>query len=253
VASVESQIDELYKSSLSDFVKARDALARSLKGQDDDAAKQVKALGKPTVVPWAVNQLYWQARPVYHGLVKAGEKLRAAQIAALKGRGRDLKEAAAAHRKAVSDAVATATRLAEAQGQRPAADALGRMLEALSLTETPAERPGRFTELLQPAGFEALAGIPIKSKGAAAAAPPSRAAVAPGPPRSSKEALRLVEKEASEERERRAAEEKRQERVKQAEILAKQARDAEGKARKEWERAKETLEKAERALAELQE
>jgi hypothetical protein len=237
MATLESQIDELYKGSLSDFVKARDALAKSLKGQNHDAAKQVKALGKPTVVPWAVNQLYWRARPVYHGLVKAGEKLRAAQLAALQGRGHDLKESAGAHRKAIADAVATATRLADAQGLHPAADALGRMLEALSLTETPAERPGRFTELLQPAGFEALAGIPIKAKGA----------------ERSKEALRLVEKQASEERERRDADEKRRETVKKAEIAAKGAREAEQKARKEWERAKEALEKAERALAELQE
>jgi hypothetical protein len=124
------------------------------------------------------------------------------------------------------------------------------MLEALSLTETPAERPGRFTELLQPAGFEALAGIPIKAKGSAATAPPSRGAAAPGPPKSSKEVLRLVEKE---ERERRVAEEKRRDAVKKAEIAAKQAREAEGRARKEWERATEVLEKAERALAELRE
>jgi hypothetical protein len=254
VSALDSQIDDLYKGPLSEFTKAREALAKTLKAQKDDAATQVKALAKPTVVPWAVNQLYWQARPVYHGLVKAGEKWRAAQIAALKGRAQNLKESAAAHRKAISDAAATATRLAEAQGQHPAADTLGRMLEALSLTEAPLERPGRFTQLLQPSGFEALAGIPIKAKGADKSAPVRRPASEQPPAKSSREALHLVEKRrASEDRERRAAEQKRREALKKAEMMAKQAREAEERARKEWRRAKDELEKAERALVELQE
>jgi hypothetical protein len=43
----------------------------------------VKALKKPTLVPWAVNQVYWHARPVYDRLAKSGAALRSAQIAAL--------------------------------------------------------------------------------------------------------------------------------------------------------------------------
>ena len=65
----------------------------------------MKGLQKPTVVPWAVNQVYWHARPVYDRLVSSGEKLRAAQIEALKGRSADVRRATEAHRKALADAV----------------------------------------------------------------------------------------------------------------------------------------------------
>ena len=159
MASIDDQIDELYKVPLAQFVSARTALAKTVSGQD---AKRVKALAKPTVLPWAVNQLYWHARPAFDRLVRAGEKVRAAQIAALKGRAADLPAATTAHRQAVSDAVAAATKAVSGGGHEVPADGLARMLEAVSLTESTPEPPGRFTKPLQPAGFEALAGIPIK-------------------------------------------------------------------------------------------
>ena len=77
--TLESQIDDLYALPLGDFVAARTALAKTRRGTD---AKRVKTLPKPTVVPWAVNQLYWHARDAYERLVMAGEQLRAAQVAA---------------------------------------------------------------------------------------------------------------------------------------------------------------------------
>jgi hypothetical protein len=243
VPTLDAQIDELYKKPLSEFVSARGSLAKTLKG---DEAKQVKALVKPTLVPWAVNQMYWQARPVYHGLAKAGEKLRAAQIAALKGRGNDLKEVSVAHRKAISEAVATATQLAGAHGQYPAADVLGRMLEALSLTDTPPERPGRFTQVLQPAGFEALAGIPLKAGGASKASPP-----AVEKKLSEKQRVAAERERAVAERERAAAERKQEAAIRQAEGAVVRAKDEEDQARREWDRTRKQREKAERALAEL--
>ena len=57
---------------LADFTSSRNALAKSLSG---DEAKRVKALAKPTLVPWAVNQVYWRARSVYERLLKAGDRL----------------------------------------------------------------------------------------------------------------------------------------------------------------------------------
>src|SRR5262245_5178708 len=95
-ASIEALIDDLYKRPLSQFTSARDALAKSLKGTNAAAATRVKELAKPLVVPWAVNQLYWRARPAYNQLAKSGEKLRTAQIAALGGRSADVHSATAA-------------------------------------------------------------------------------------------------------------------------------------------------------------
>src|SRR5260370_40134592 len=96
--SLESSIDSLYQGPLDAFVAARAALAKTLAGAD---AKHVKGLQKPTVVPWAINQVYWHARPVYDRLLKSGGVFRSAQIAALGGRSADVRGAADAHRKAI--------------------------------------------------------------------------------------------------------------------------------------------------------
>jgi len=158
LSSLDPKIDELYRAPLGEFVAARTALAKTLSG---DAAKRVKALAKPTVVPWAVNQVYWRARAVYDRLIKSGEKLRDAQVAALGGKPADVRAATDAHRKAIAEAVQEAEKIAAAGGVHPAADALLRTFEAISLASEPLETPGRLTRPLQPAGFEALAGIRV--------------------------------------------------------------------------------------------
>ena len=120
----------------------------------------MRALGKPTVVPWAVNLLYWRARATFDRLRKAGERVRAAQIAALKGRNADVRGASDANRKAIADAVSHAAMLAARAGLTPDADELTRTLEALSVAFDLPEPPGRLTRPLKPAGFEALTGAP---------------------------------------------------------------------------------------------
>jgi hypothetical protein len=158
VSAIEEQIDELYRAPLDEFTSRRNALAKTLKGAD---AQLVKKLPKPTVVPWAANQLYWKARATFDRLLESGERLRHAQLGALEGRAADIRAAAEAHRKALSDAVKEAERVSAASGSRPAPDALMRTFEALSLMRNAPAPPGRLTEALQPAGFEALAGVPV--------------------------------------------------------------------------------------------
>ena len=153
---LESTIDGLYRQRLGEFTAARNALAKTLTGAD---AKHVRQLAKPTVVPWAVNQVYWRARPVYDSLITSGERLRKAQVAALEGRAADVRAASDAHRQAIAEAVKQAERLAAASGSTPGADALMRTFEALSLAPALPEPPGRLTRELRPAGFEALAGV----------------------------------------------------------------------------------------------
>jgi hypothetical protein len=155
VPALDAKIDQLYQLALDEFTAARNALAKSLTGAD---AALVKTLVKPTVVPWTVNQVYWRARPVYDRLLKNGEKLRTAQVSALEGRHVDVAAASDAHRRAIADAVREAERVCK--GTRPL---LTQTFEALSLTVTPPEPHGRFTQELQPAGLEALAGITPKA------------------------------------------------------------------------------------------
>jgi len=156
--AIEAKIDDLYRAPLAEFVPARTALAKTLTG---DEAKRVRALTKPTVVPWAVNQVYWRARPVYDRLIKSGERLRDAQLAALEGRKADVRAATDAHRRAVADAVHEAESVARDAGVHPATDALMRTFETLSLRPENDEPPGRLTKPLQPAGFEALTGVKV--------------------------------------------------------------------------------------------
>jgi hypothetical protein len=155
-SSVRLQTDQLYQLPLDAFTAARNALAKTLTG---DAAREVKALKKPSAVAWAVNQLFWTSRPNYDALMKAGEALRDAQIAALKGRKADVRAATDAHRRALAKAVERATTLSADAGVNPGADALARMLEALSLAPGPDSAAGRYIDVVRPSGFEALAGV----------------------------------------------------------------------------------------------
>ena len=156
MSALDSSIDDLYQQPLNAFTQARNTLAKSLSGAE---AKRVRALAKPTFVAWAVNQVYWRARGAYDRLMKSGERLRSAQIAALEGRTADVRAASEAHRRAIADAVREAERLAATAGSKPSPDALARSFEALSLATGSPEPPGRLTQPLQPAGFEALAGV----------------------------------------------------------------------------------------------
>jgi hypothetical protein len=254
---LDPKIDDLYKGPLAEFVARRAVLAKTLAGEE---ARRVKGLQKPTVVPWAVNQVYWHARPVYDRLAVSGEKLRAAQIAALKGKANDVRRATEAHRKAMRDAVAEALRLASESGAHPSADELTKTLEAVSLAPDLPEQPGRLTKPLQPAGFEALAGVPVKAvpraeplakAGAQAQGRPfAKAGARPylvtetpsAAPKREVENRRAKQKEIEEERRRKKAAER-------ATQAVARARAVEARARTAWERAKRDLAEAELALS----
>ncbi|HEY3044024.1 MAG TPA: hypothetical protein VGJ39_08360 [Vicinamibacterales bacterium] len=241
---LDSKIDDLYKGPLQDFVVRRGELARTLKG---DEAKRVKALPKPTVVPWAVNQVYWQARPAYDRLVSSGEKLRAAQIDALKGKSADVRRATEAHRKAMADAVTEALRLASAAGVHPGADDLTKTLEAVSLARELPEQPGRLTKMLRPAGFEALAGVPVKAMARAVPAPRP----IPAPQLVAKPESTAPAREAADRRKKEADDRRRKKVIERAERALAGARADEARARAAWERAKQNLTTAEHGLSSL--
>ena len=250
---VESRIDDLYKGPLSEFVPARTKLAKTLTGPE---AQRVKALKKPTLVPWAVNQVYWHARPVYDRLAKSGAALRSAQVAALSGRPANVRGATESHRKAISEAVAEASRLATRADTHPSAEELARMFEAISVTPELPDPPGRLVKTLAPAGFEALAGIAIKPAARERSAPPAaRSAPAPTPSRptlvTSPPAARIVEDNRRREREQAAAERQKRAAIRKAEIAMRRATAAEARTRQAWERAQAARQNAASKLAAL--
>jgi hypothetical protein len=63
VTARNADVDALFKLPLDEFTSARNALAAQLKKVGKQAeAIEVKALVKPSVSAWVVNQLYWQQR-----------------------------------------------------------------------------------------------------------------------------------------------------------------------------------------------
>jgi hypothetical protein len=247
VSALDAKIDELYRLPLSEFTSARNALAKTL---SKDEAKQIKALEKPTVVPWAVNQVHWHARSTYDRLMKSGEKLRAAQIAALEGKQADVRGMGEAHRRAIGEAVAEAERLSAAVGAKPGADALARTFEALSLATTPLAQPGRLTDALQPAGFEALLGVSPKAPSLHVAPKAERRTenveprTTPAQKAAEKAAAAAAAKEAAEKKKHEAA-------IKAAEANLAHAGAAEQKAREAWEKAHDELLAARQALTDV--
>ena len=238
MSALDAKIDDLYQLPLSAFTGARNALAKTVSGAD---AARVKALAKPTIIPWVMNQVYWRSRATFDRVMKSGAALRAAQIAALEGREADVRAAGDAHRRAIADASADAMRRASAVGAKPDADALARALEALSLATNPPASPGRLTEAIEPAGLEALtglAGLKLKTEHLELRTPNARTLE----PRTlePRSAARIE-----------AARKKHETAVQEAEALVARAEMKERSSRESWERCHDELLAARQALAGL--
>jgi hypothetical protein len=160
-SDIGAEIDALFQRSLDEFTGARNALAKHLKseGQMLDA-ERVKALAKPALPAWAVNQLYWQDPKAIERLLTAGERVRKAQSGQLKNA--DLR-ALMEEKKQIARALLTkASAILEEAGHAPSVDAMRRVsatLESLAawghMEGVP--RAGRLTTDLDPPGFDTLA------------------------------------------------------------------------------------------------
>jgi hypothetical protein len=253
-------IDALYQVPLSEFIAARNALAARVKGeQGAEAAGAIKALQKPSIPAWVVNQLYWRDRREFEKLIQAGDRLRAAQQQRLAGHGDsdDLREASARRKEAIEALTARAREVMRSGGLTLSPDMLQRVattIESLSAygTSDAAPRAGRLVEEVAPPGLEALASL-IPAGGSlaaslAAALTPSESGKAAA--KKPKPDLRVVEA-------RQADVEKAKSALAAAEAAVEEARAAAAKASTEqeeadaaWTAAHETLQEARRALDE---
>jgi len=158
-------LDDLFKLPLDEFTAARNALAAKLKkaGQADRAG-EVKALSKPPLPAWAVNQLFWRHRKAFDTLLATGEAFRKAQAAQLAGKRSDLRGALESRREALSTLTRLAADLLREAGHTPGPDVMRRVtttLEALASSGTHPDAPaaGRLTSDVEAPGFEALAAL----------------------------------------------------------------------------------------------
>jgi hypothetical protein len=174
--TVEQAARELYALPPGDFTRARDARVKQLRADGDgEAAAAVKALRRPTVAAWALNQLARSRANDVERLLEAGERLRSAQEDLLGGGDRAaFQEAATAERDLVAELTADATTLASEAGERGGGlrEKVSETLHAAALDVDTAEelRAGRLTREREAiGGFGAPGGGP-------APAPAKRAA-----------------------------------------------------------------------------
>jgi hypothetical protein len=225
---LEDELDRLYGLPLNEFTAARDEIAKRLRDEGErDLADEVKALRKPSVAVWLVNQLARDREVDIKRLLKAGEALGKAQASAT----RESFQQARADEQHALERLASAAREAGVGPQ--AADRAIQTLRAASLTDEGRDllKRGRLIEELQPPGFEALTGMP---------SPPRRAKQPALKPKDGKlrKAREQVEKLKAEERELAAEARAARREAERAEREAGAAADRLAKAEAELERIK---------------
>jgi len=182
VPELEAELDNLYAALPADFTRARDDLARRLKQTGQvEAAADVKQLRKPTVPLWAVNQLARRHPDDVRALLDAGERLRVAQQAALRGESQELRAATADERKVLQGLTQLGAALLREAGHSADPKRIADTLRAAAVDESGREllKRGRLSAELEASGFGGFAGmeIPSRSKpGEKTAKPPSPAA-----------------------------------------------------------------------------
>ena len=216
------EIDALYGLPLGEFTAARNELAK----RTGDAS--IKALKKPSISAWAINQLARTRELDLRRLVNAGEQLEQAQREAVRtGDQKAFDKARRDEREAVRRLRSAAAEILR-EGGHTASDAtldrIARTLNAAAATKEGREllREGRLTEDVEPQAFDALLAL--------ASAAPKRKATA-------KKTERADEKKSAERAKAARSE---------ADDLDAKAREAEREAKRLRDRAKRAAERAER-------
>jgi hypothetical protein len=162
MAKRDDPIDALFRLPLTEFIGARKELAARLKKNGyADEAQGVKALAKPSISAWTVNQVYWNHRDEFDELISTGQRFRKAQAS---GKMANMREALDARREALAQLSDLATEILRDGGHNPSLDVLRRItttLEALSSLASFSDEttPGRLTQDIDPPGFDSFGSL----------------------------------------------------------------------------------------------
>ncbi len=162
-------VDGLFRLPVAEFTAARNTLAAELKksGNREEAAA-VKALGKPSVSAWAVNQLYWDHQEAFDKLIASGEKFHKAQSSRSGAKVADMRAALDARRESLTQLSSIAASVLKDAGHNPSPDTIHRITTTLEGISAYASRddgpqPGRLTHDVDPPGFESVGSfVPTK-------------------------------------------------------------------------------------------
>jgi hypothetical protein len=150
-AAADSEIDTLFDLAPEAFTSARDELAKRAASEGrTDEAKAIKALRRPTVAAWAVNQLVRRRPEDVDELLETGTALRRAQRKVLSGvGGGDFRDASERRRRMVTRLVREAEAILREAGRTSAGagETIRSTLEAASLEQESGEqvRSGRLS------------------------------------------------------------------------------------------------------------
>lgn len=165
---LDASIDELFSLPPDAFIAARDRLAKQLRESGDrEPASAVKALRKPTLIAWALNQLARRERGGLEALIVSGGDLKTAQRKALSGvEGPAFRSAMEQRRKLVRSLTRRGIEILGEAGRGPqsAEEEIARTLEAASTDAEAADAllQGRLEKPLSGAsGFEAFSGLSL--------------------------------------------------------------------------------------------
>jgi hypothetical protein len=173
VRGFQREIDRLFGLPLDEFTSARNELAQRLKKEGDSgAADEIRALGKPSVSAWTINQLSRREPDAVRELLNAGKAVRQAQTRLLREAGKpdSLRDALANERKAITSLTERARSVLEQAG-RPATEAMlqriAGTLQAAAVENDGRQllNAGRLTGDLEPTGFEAFSGVERPERG----------------------------------------------------------------------------------------
>lgn len=163
--AADDEIDALFQLPLPDFTAARNLLVATWKksGRHDDAAA-LKAVPRPPISAWAVNQLHWRYRGDMAALQAAGDRFREAQRAQLAGTHGDLRATLEAWREALGAMTTRAGAVLREAGHRPTPELMRRVSTTLEVLATRGAAPdapaaGRLAWDLDPLGFDVLTAL----------------------------------------------------------------------------------------------
>jgi hypothetical protein len=257
--SIDKVADDLYGLPPDEFTEARDTLVKRLRAEKQrELANEVKALRRPTVAAWALNQLVRNRRKDVEALLRAGDELREAQdeLVASGDRSR-FQKAAATERELVAKLARDASSLAAEAGvgsSQGMEEKLVSTLHAAALDEATAAELGAGRILRERQAVAGFGGFEMA---------PAPARPAPKRTKRAKESKESDDDGAV--KERRAAEEARareelsaarlEERKagRERDAAAKAAERAAGRVAKAEERAAEAARRLDEVRAELEE
>ncbi|MEX0873963.1 MAG: hypothetical protein WD646_04510 [Actinomycetota bacterium] len=179
--NVESALDQLYAAGLDEFTATRNALAFELASAGDArASTQIKALKKPNLAAWALNQLARNHPAELEELVAATDRVRRAHRRALSGgKATDLREATDERNRVVSRLTKLAGFVLTDAGHAAATATLAAVSDsfvAIASDEVGAEllKKGRLSRELRPGAIVDVGGLTLVPEEAEEGAAPTQ-------------------------------------------------------------------------------